>query len=307
MNRRQLLFSMAAALSTRTWADTPRRYALLYPDIPEPERGVFRLIREGIAASIAKNHGTLLEHALSPASTTTTVADILTGSTADVLITLGRIATSLTQQLHPQLPWITGATEIAVPTPGIGGISLVVSPDRVMDTLREVAPGIRRISVVLSPQRFGWLRPHMERAARSHSLQLAVYEADSISQAASHYLNILRYGNPQTDALWILEQGQYVTPDTLPRLIEDAWANNFVVFSNVLAHVSEGSLFALYMNPATLGSRLGTIAADIRDRAPPLILDQAPLRAINLRTARHLATVVDTGRLKGFDLTLGED
>ena len=158
---------MAAALSTRTWADTPRRYALLYPDIPEPERGVFRLIREGIVASIAKSHGTLLEHALSPASTATTVADILTGSTADVLITLGRIATSLTQQLQPQLPWITGATEMAVPTPGIGGISLVVSPDRVMDTLREVAPSIRRISVVLSPQRFGWLRPHMERAARS--------------------------------------------------------------------------------------------------------------------------------------------
>jgi putative ABC transport system substrate-binding protein len=224
----------------------------------------------------------------------------------DVLITLGRTAMILAQQVRPGIPWLAGATELPVPTPGVGGISLIVNPDRFVATLNEVAPRISRIAVVMDPQRFGWLREPMERAARVHSKQVIVYEASTIAEAATHYLNILRYGNPLTDSLWLLEQGQFITADTLPRIIEEAWAKNFLVFSSVLEHVSEGSLFALYMNPRTLGERLGQIARATQGSQAPLAFDDAPARTINLRTARHLANMVDGSTAKSFDLILGE-
>ena len=109
-----------------------------------------------------------------------------------------------------------------------------------------------------------------------------------------------------TDSLWLLEQGQFVNADTLPRIVEEAWANEFLVFSSVLQHVSEGSLFALYMDPRTLGGRLGQLAITTDPRAAAIAFDDAPARAINLRTARHLSKIVDIATAKGFDLTLGE-
>jgi ABC-type uncharacterized transport system substrate-binding protein len=307
VNRRQLLHAAIVPLLARyTWAATARRFTVLYPELPTPERDIFRAIRDGLQAAISQGGGSVIEHAVTPATTSSAATQFLTDDNAEAVITLGRIATSLVDKAHPQQPVIAGATELAVPSPGLGGISLVVSPDRVFETLNEVAPRIRRVSVVLSQDRFGWLRPHMERAARARSLTLSIYEARSVGEAASHYFNILRYGNPQTDSLWLLEQGLFVTPDTLPRIIEDAWAARFTIFSSVLAHASEGSLFALYMNPASLGTRLGRIALDAHGKTPALLLDQAPLRAINARTAHHLAGVVDESRIHNFDLVLGD-
>jgi len=155
------------------------------------------------------------------------------------------------QTLNPRVPWFTGATELPVPTPSLSGISLVVDPERVLDTLRLVAPRINRVSIVIPPARFGWLKPAIERAGRARNIQTTLFEASSIAEAASHYYNIIRYGNPRADSLWLLEQGQFITPDTLPRLIEWSWAQEFLLFSSVLEHVNEGSLFALYVNPGS--------------------------------------------------------
>ena len=307
MNRRQLLHAaLIPLLGSYARGAILRRFTVLYPDLPAPERELFKVIREGLQSTISQGGGSLIEHAVTPATSVNAVMQFLSGDEAEAVITLGRIATALAEQTHPQQPVIAGATELSLPSPALGGISLIVSPDRVFETLIEVAPPIRRVAVVLSHDRFGWLRPYMERAARSRSLALSIYEARDVGEAASHYFNILRYGNPQTDSLWLLEQGQFVTPDTLPRIIEDAWAAQFIIFSSVLEHVSEGSLFALYMNPPSLGTRLGRIALDAHGRTPALMLDQTPLRAINARTARHLAGVVDESRIHTFDLVLGD-
>jgi hypothetical protein len=146
----------------------------------------------------------------------------------------------------------------------------------------------------------------MERAAHARSLQLKIYEATTVSEAASTSLNILRYGNPATDSLWLLEQEGLLTADTYPRVIEEAWANQYLIFSSTFHHVSEGALFALYMNPATLGSRLAELAFSSTGHGAPIAFDEAPARAINLRTARHLLGTVELDVIQGFDVIVGE-
>jgi putative ABC transport system substrate-binding protein len=306
LNRREVLFAVSAWVTAPAWGAAQRRYTLLYPELPDPERGVFRVIREGFASTVSRAGGVLTEHPIATTASADTVSSTIASDRPDVLITLGRTATLLAQQAKPSMPWLTGATELPVPTPGVGGVSLVVNPDRFLATLSEVAPRINRVAVVMDPQRFGWLRAPMEHAARARSKQVIVYEASTVAQAATHYLNILRYGNPMTDSLWLLEQGQFVNVDTLPRIIEEAWANELLVFSSVLQHVSEGSLFALYMDPRTLGGRLGQLAVSTDPHAATIAFDDAPARALNLRTARHLSKIVDVATTKSFDLTLGE-
>jgi len=307
LNRREVLFAVGACVTTRAWgAQPPRRFTLLYPELPDPERSVFHLIRDGIAAKVARAGGVLTEHALVATVSEDWMSSTIAADRPDVLITLGRTATLLAQQVRPSMPWLAGATELPVPTPGVAGISLVVNPDRFIATLNEVAPHINRVALVMEPKRFGWLRAPMERAARARSKQVIIYEASTVAEAGTHYLDILRYGNPMTDSLWLLEQGQFVTADTLPRIIEEAWANEFLVFSSVLQHASEGSLFALYLDPATLGGRLGQLAVATEGRGAPMAFDDAPSRAINLRTARHLSSIVEVSTAKSFELILGE-
>ena len=305
MNRRELLFAVGALITSPAWGGT-RRYAVLYPDVPEPEREVIRVIREGIATTLRRDGGTLSEQAVSPGTSPHIAAAAIADLHPDALITLGQTATALAREIHPAIPWLSGVTELPVPTPGVGGISLIVNPDRFVSTLAEVAPRISRIAVVLNPARFGWMRTALERAAHSQLKTLTVFTADSISEAATQYLNIVRYGNPKTDSLWLLEQGQFVNQDTLPRMIEEAWATEFLVFSSVLNHVNEGSLFALYLNPATLGERLGRLALGAQSHAAPITFDDAPGRAINLRTAGHLSSIVEVTSAKRFDLIVGE-
>jgi ABC-type uncharacterized transport system substrate-binding protein len=305
LNRRELLFAVGALIAAPAWA-SPRRYALLYPDVPEPEREVFRVVRESLSNALRRTGGAFSEQALAARATPDAVAAAIADAHADVVITLGHAPTALAREIRPTIPWLTGVTEMPVPTPGVGGISLVVNPDRFVSALAEVAPRINRIAVVLSPAHFGWMRGALERAAHAQSKTLTVFQADTIGEAATRYLNIVRYGNPKTDSLWLLEQGEFLSQDTLPHIIEEAWANEFLVFSSVLNHVNEGSLFALYLNPAALGERLARLALSTQSHAVPIAFDDAPARAINLRTARHLSGIVEVGATKSFDLIVGE-
>jgi putative ABC transport system substrate-binding protein len=307
MNRREWLLGSAAAIALPAWGSSRTTLLLLYPDTAEPERSVYRLIHEGIDTVAARAGLAVVDGVVGPDFTAQRLTALIESTMSRAAIALGRPALNLATQVSLSVPLYAGAVELPVTDTGaFGGISLVVAPQRVFATLREIAPAIRRVLYVMDPQRFGWMRAAVERAAKLAGLQAVAYEASSLPEAAAHYLNILRYANPATDALWLLEQGEFVTGDTLPRIVEESWSRDFLVFSNVLDHVNKGVLFAHYPDPRTLGERLAGLALQGGARAQQVLFDEAPRRAVNLRVARHLAGLVDVTRLPRFDLTVGE-
>jgi putative ABC transport system substrate-binding protein len=307
VNRREWLLGSSALLAFPAWGAARAPLLLLYPDTQEPERSLYRLIHEGID-SVTRSAGlTLVEAAVGANLNVDSLTALIVSSTPRAAIALGRPALNLAREAPLNLPLYVGAVELETTDSGpYGGISLIVDPRRVFATLRELAPAIRRVLYVSDPHRFDWLRAGVERAAVAAGLQAVPYEASSLSEAAAHYLNIFRYANPATDALWLLEQGQFVTADTLPRIVEESWARQFIVFSNVLDHVNKGVLFAHYPDPRSLGERLARLALEDGLSAHQVLFDEAPRRAVNLRVARHLAGTVDVTRLPRFDLTVGE-
>jgi putative ABC transport system substrate-binding protein len=306
VNRRELLFVLGALASRATRSARASRVLVLYPELPEPERRLFRVIVENFSSATSAAGLIPIERALPGTERPAAVERLISDERPAAIVALGSAAISLAEQAHPSIPIIAGAAEIQVPTPGLGGISLIANPHQVFATLTEIAPNIKSIAVVLQIERFGWLRPHMEQAARDQAMQLSVYPAQTIAEAASQYLTILRQSNPKEDSLWLLNQRDFLTPDTLPRLIEEAWARDIVVFSSVLEHVNQGALFAHYLSPATLGRRLSRLTVTAGERPSPITLDDAPARAINLRTARHLTGVVNLRKTTDFDLILGK-
>jgi putative ABC transport system substrate-binding protein len=280
---------------------------VLYPELEEPERGVFTLLRAGIQGAAAR--------AGVPVTTIELPESISTGETAAhvrarmprAVIALGRRAYQLANAMQLETPVLVAGVDLPVGSTGVNGISLAPNPRIVLATLRSVAPQIRRVIVVVDPTRDRWLLEPATAAARGAGLQLQVHEASNVGEAGAHFLNIFRYGNPRTDAIWLLEDGRFITSDTLPPIIEESWSKNFVVFSNVLAHVRKGALFAHYPDPRPLGERLAQLAVREPSGPPRMRFLDDVKRASNVRVGAHLGPVVNNAQLGTFDIVLGRE
>jgi putative ABC transport system substrate-binding protein len=306
VNRRRLLIGVSSLACVSAWsAPPPHRFLVLFSEAPEPERTLLRVVREAFGETARIAGASVIAYPVPADRTVSELQRLLDTEHPTVLVALGRTAIALARAAHSNLPLTVGVTEMPIPSEGISGISLAASPTRVFATLVGIAPAIRSVSLVIEPERLGWLRPYVEQASRLLSLELALYNAPAISTAAKQYLDVLQRADPGKDSLWLLGESEFLTPDILPRIIEEAWARDFVVFSSVLEHVREGALFAPYLNPRSLGTRLARIAVAIGSRPAAFALDDDPGFALNIRTARHLARVVDMHRAREFDLILG--
>lgn len=194
---------------------------------------------------------------------------------------------------------------------GVWGITTAASPQHVFNTLQQVRGSTERVHVVIEPSRRKWWGPLAERAGRASGIDLVFYDATSINDGAVHFWNILRYANPRRDALWLLDGTNFVTRDgTLPRIIEESWSREFLVFSSVLEHVRQGALFGVFPKPRELGRGLGEIARSIADgpRTRPTVVFMDQLgEAINLRVAAHMKIELGAQRRSEFEVLVGTD
>lgn len=283
----------------------PGELLILYPEVAQPERDVFTLLRSGIEAAAnsagIKTVAISLPENPSPADYRTRIR----APTPRAVIALGRRAYQLTNAMALEVQVIVGGVDLPVGA-AANGISLTPDPAIVLATLREVAPQIQRVIVIADAERDRWLIEPASAAARANGLILQVHSATSIGAAGAHYLNVFRYGNPRTDAIWILEDGRFITPDTLPRIIEESWSRKFLVFSNVLAHVNKGALFAYYPDPRAIGERLARLALATNGRPQMRFLKDVK-RAANVRVGVHLGPAINNGQLAQSDLVLGRN
>lgn len=280
---------------------------VLYPEIDQPERDVFTLVRAGIQSGAARAGVPVVAIEL-PESTSVSETAARVGARAPrAVIALGRRAYQLTNAMQIPAPVLVAGLDLPVGNTGVNGISLAPNPRIVLSTLKSVAPQVRRVIVVVDPGRDGWLLDPAAAASRAAGLELQVHEASNVGEAGAHYLNIFRYGNPRTDAIWLLEDGRFITSDTLPSIIEQSWSRNFVVFSNVLAHVSKGALFAHYPDPRPLGERLAQLAVRKPIGPPQMRFLDDVKRASNARVGAHLGPAVNNAQLATFDIVLGRE
>lgn len=279
---------------------------VLYPDVNQPERDAFTLMRKGIEAVAGRARVEVVPFAVPENASPAEYVARLRSRPPRVIIALGRRAYLLTKAMEVDTPVVVGAVDLPVGAARENGISLTTDPRLVIATLRNVAPQIERLVVIADPERDRWWIDPARAAADRAGIQLQLHSASTIGEAAAHYLNVFRYGNPRTDAIWMNDSGRYITADTLPRIIEESWSRSFLVFSNTVEHVNQGALFAHYPDPKPMGERLARLALD-RDAHRGVQFLEDVKRAANARVGAHLGPAVNNAQLSQFDLVLGRE
>jgi putative ABC transport system substrate-binding protein len=282
--------------------------AVLYPEVREPERRLFNLIREGAKDSIESAGARAVELAIADSEDKATLPNRVRESGATRILLLGRRAYEASAGLERQYPTFAAAVDLPVgKSSRVAGITVYPDPAIVFKTLHLLAPRIERVIIVVDQQSAGWLLDAAKGAAREERLDAVIHDARSRSDgaAANQAWNVLQYGNPDTDALWVLNNTGYANEDVLPELVAESWRRHFLVFSNVVQHVREGALFAVYLDPKGLGRRAGSQVLQTKQGAHEIVFLQDLDRAVNTRVAAHLELPVSGALASSFNLVLG--
>ncbi len=173
-------------------------------------------------------------------------------------------------------------------------LSLTADPRYLLEGLHQVAPHIRRVLVAYNSDRQSTLIEAARTEGERLHLSIAAFPARDLREASAHYWNILKYANPETDALWLLEGDDLVDVDgTLPSIIQSAWGRRFIVVSNVAEHARRGVLLATYPDANAVGHRLGSLLLEASQGEKPRTLFGTDVAyVVNARAASHLG--IDT-------------
>lgn len=309
--RRKFVLTIACLAGSIVWGYAPHALAVnevvavLYPQLPSPEQRIFTLIRAGVRTSAEAEGARVVEIEIAEKDTAATLTERIQRVQASHLVVLGRRAYEISAKLERAYPMWVSAIDLPIGPNIRTGTNLFPDPAQTFSTLRLLAPNVRRVIAVIDPQRSAWLVKPAQLTAQAAGLTLVIHEAQTVSQGASILWNILRYGNPHTDALWLL-QGQFATPEVFRHLVEESWTRQFILFSNVLEHANEGALFALYPNPQQIGARAGREVLQLQRASSGILFLDEVSKALNTRIASHLGLDLPPKVSRQFDLILGE-
>ena len=166
---------------------------------------------------------------------------------------------------------------------------------------------ISRVAVVYNPTRYQWLIDLAHNETSSFGIDLAVYEAINIKQSAKIYDQLLADENPQSLAIWLLQDRTIVDSKVvLPFILERSWQRSIIVFSSSLGHVKKGVLFCMYPDNKAHGKQLAEIINNFPKLPPSNYTNPIPtknsLMAINSRTAAQLGLDLKNSDLNKIDV-----
>lgn len=299
------LLGMGIGSSWAAWADSAR-VAVIYPDIREPYKSVFRDVVNGIAEGLKSSPSEFLLDA--DDDDITKLQAKLKDQGVDVVITLGRKGLMVGQGLSSTHPVVAGAVLIppSFMQDSISGITLTPDPAVLLQHLKRMAPKVTRVTVVYNPKRSAWLIDHAKKAAPEVGLELNVLPADNIRHAAKLYRDFLSKAKENSDAIWLLQDATIMDERAiLPMILSEAWSKNLVVVSNNPGHVRKGALFSLYPDNTGMGRSLAAMAETQSGKKGGKI-EIRPLKdlliAVNLRTAGHLGIHFSNQDMRGFSM-----
>jgi len=288
---------MSGPLAWAAPQDSPSRdnsVVVLYPTAPSPEREVYGLIREAITDTLREHRQRTDERAAQSALVPAALA--LKEAHPRAIISLGRIGYQVADASDAGVPWIAGSLQVQDADirgvhPPTAAVSLTPDPRSLLEGLKQLAPKITRILVAYNPDHSELYIEAARTASRALKVSIVSLPAHDLREASAHYYNILKYANPETDALWLVEgDGLVDLEGTLPSMIQSAWAAHFVILSNIPEHARRGALLSAYPDPTALGRQLASLALAALDGKPtgPLQYGSSLVFVVNRRVASHL-------------------
>ena len=275
---------------------------VLYPDVSGAYRGVFDSIIQGIEDQRVRVRKVAIPENASRDEVASRVSSLGTRS----IIALGRQGVSAALELNSDYAIFIGGIAMQPSTSKpLGGISLAPDPALVFARLRNLVPQIKRIHVVYNSRNNEWLIRNAREDAAAAGFELLTRDVQDLREAARAFQDIAANADSRRDAIWLINDETIFSEDyVLPFILKEAWNRSIPLFSNSVAHVKRGALFALYPDNYAMGRSLGQIVLAHSAGNPRAFVPLRDVRvAVNLQTASHLSLNLSYAQQRSFDLT----
>lgn len=271
---------------------------VLYPEAPEPYREAFAQMLGGIAGAVG---GPLQQKVITATTTREEFQGWLDGEGHDkTVVLLGQKALSFYDR-GPQpgrAVFVGGVNALPGQTP-LPGVSLTLDPALYLQTLHELLPDIRRVVVYYNAQEQPWI-VLVKKAAMEMQVSVEGIASNDAFDVVRQLGTTFKTLDSKTTALWFGRNTIALNAELIyPYVLEQTWDRNIAVFSETVAHVRLGFLFALYPDYAKIGAELGAL---IQQGTPSpnagLRFSRAGQLTLNTRTARHLGITPRDGLIQ---------
>ena len=280
---------------------------VLYPVMREPYQKIFDTIIQGVE----QQTDTVIDrYPLTKGYNPDQLSTRIANQRNQAIVALGLRGLSAARKMRLDIPIVVGAllpSSLRSDNISSSGISLMADPELLFSQLKIFAPQIRTISVVYNPAYNRSMMEQAQRSAERMGLHLYAHEAENLSTSARVYGALLEQIDPNTTALWLLQDASTMDSDTiLPLILRQAWSRNLIVFSGNLTDAKRGVLFAMYPDNLQMGRDLGLLATEAmrHPKAPKteVMVLKALKLGVNMRTAKHLGIQFSHQALQSIDL-----
>lgn len=138
----------------------------------------------------------------------------------------------------------------------ISGVSMIVTPDRQIESIRQLLPKARRVGVIYDPSATGQFVQDLLKAGRGRAIEVVAIKARNLQEVA----RALGELKGRIDVLLMPPDLTVVTPHTVEAMMLFSFQNSVPVISFSEKYVSMGALASIMMVPADLGIQTGELA-----------------------------------------------
>jgi putative ABC transport system substrate-binding protein len=137
----------------------------------------------------------------------------------------------------------------------VSGVSMIIAPDRQIESIRRLLPQARRVGVLYDPSSTGQFVQDLIKAARAKSIEVVAVKTRSAQEVA----RLLDQFKDRIDVLLMPPDLTVVTPQTVEAMMLFSFQNLVPVISFSEKFVSMGALSSIMMVPADIGVQTGEL------------------------------------------------
>ncbi len=139
--------------------------------------------------------------------------------------------------------------------PNISGVSMDISPETYISTMKELFPRAKRIGLLYDPRHTAAFVAEAERAARAAGLELV----DRQVRDPREIPGLLDRMRGTIDVLWMVPDSTIATAEAVDYLLHFSFQNGVPIFSFSKKYVEMGAVAALDVDPYDMGAQAGEI------------------------------------------------
>ena len=180
--------------------------------------------------------------------------------------------------------------------PNVFGVSMDISPQTFLFTIRDVFPASKRIGLLYDPSHTGVFVAEAMNVARAAGLELVSRQVTDPRLIPA----ILDEMRGKIDVFWMLPDATVAAPETVDYLLRFSFQNNVPIFSFSRKYVEMGAVAALDVDPYDMGAQAGQLIKKLKAGQPIPNREwaRASHLAINAKVAEKMGLQISAEMIK---------